>query len=648
MLTKFYFHQTSVIKRTMTCLNCALLTLMIGACTTTNPPKMSEAHLKPVKTVNKDIPAFSRLPVLPAPVAAPKLETYTVVVNEVPVKELLFSVARDAKINVDIHSGIEGIVTLNAVDQTLPQILDRISRQVDLRYQLEGPNLVVSPDLAYWRLYHVDYVNMSRDSTSEVNVATQIATTGGSVAGGGSAGDAGNKSNTNVKNISNNHFWSLLIGNIQSILQNEKQAADKKERQVKQEQAVQSQAAGAAAPGLAGVVASTIASAVSATPTETTTEATGAGESEQMSPVVANPVSGVINVYATQRQHQQVQSFIDKVMVNAQRQVLIEMTIVEVELSDSYQAGVDWSRLARAGGGGPSLSQQMLGTNLANAPVLSLGYANATSAAGNIAATLKLLEAFGNVKVLSSPKIMALNNQTALLKVVDETVYFTVTQETSQADGTIDRTITSEVHTVPVGLVMSVMPQINDNNQVTLNIRPTISRITSFKEDPLPNILKSDFQNLIPQIQVREMESLLQVNDGQTIVMGGLMQNKFQKDRNGVPGLSDLPYVGDVFSYRNEKVTKTELVLFLKPTVIKNGGLNLDMEPYNRYLESDSGPISDAGKIDNADRENIAEPNNNANNAPNHNNSSRNTIDVNKISLNKQSEHLIVEESNPQ
>ena len=556
----------------------ALLTIAVAGCAASNPPKMSGAHLKPIAPRDKHIPQATQLPVLPPPKAAPKQETYTVVVNDVPVKELLFSVARDAKLNVDIHPGISGNVTLNAVNQTLPQILARIAKQVDLRYELDGPNLSVSPDFPYWRLYHVDYVNMSRESTSEVSVATQVATTGGSVAGG-SSGSNGNKSNTTVKNVSNNHFWDLLISNIQNILGDNQQ-----------DESAQDTPAASATPAPA---TSATASAAAATVTASSEAAPMAAPATA---VVANPVAGVINVLATQRQHEQVQAFLDQVMVNARRQVLIEMTIVEVELSDSYQAGVDWSRLQSVNGAGPNIVSSMLGTNLSTPPVFSLGYENASSSVGNISAMIKMLETFGHVKVLSSPKIMALNNQTALLKVVDESVYFTVTQETTQTEGQPSlTTFTSAVHTVPVGLVMSVMPQINENDQVTLNVRPTISRITSFKEDPVPKLMKIDFENLVPQIQVREMESLIQVSNGQTIVMGGLMQNKVQKDRNSVPGLSDVPIAGDLFSYRNQQMVKTELVLFLRPTIIRNGGIDMDLSQYNRFLpEAESRAPSSA------------------------------------------------------
>ena len=190
-----------------------------------------------------------------------------------------------------------------------------------------------------------------------------------------------------------------------------------------------------------------------------------------------------------------------------------------------------------------------------------------------IQATIKMLQQFGDTKVLSSPKIMALNNQTALLKVVNEEVYFTVELDIREATRDIPerRTFTSELHTVPIGLIMSVTPQISDRGYVSLNIRPTISRITGFAVDPAPRLAGAEFDNLIPEIQVREIESLLQILDRRTVVLGGLMQNERISEKDGVPGLARIPGVGKVFSYTRDKLVKTELVIFLKPTIVTNG-----------------------------------------------------------------------------
>jgi general secretion pathway protein D len=204
-------------------------------------------------------------------------------------------------------------------------------------------------------------------------------------------------------------------------------------------------------------------------------------------------------------------------------------------------------------------------------------YNNFDADGSGFSAAVKMLQQFGNTKVLSSPRIMALNNQTALLKVVDERVYFNLEQETIEGtDNNNPRTIvTSEVKTVPVGFVMSVTPQINGNGNVSLNVRPTITRILGFVEDPAPQFIEggAEIQNLVPELHVNEIESLLEVADGQTVVIGGLMTDEVSKDRDEIPLLGRLPGIGNLFSYRDESVVKSELVLFLRPTVIRGAGV---------------------------------------------------------------------------
>lgn len=161
---------------------------LIAGCGTVQQFDPAPEHLKSIEG-DRMIPApVTQLLAPPAPVAQPVQETYTLVVTDVPVREVLFALARDAAINVDIAGNIEGNVTLNAVNQTLPQILERISRQVSLRHKIDNGTLVVMPDTPYWQNYRVDYVNLARGSEGKVTVATQVASTGGSVSEDSNAG----------------------------------------------------------------------------------------------------------------------------------------------------------------------------------------------------------------------------------------------------------------------------------------------------------------------------------------------------------------------------------------------------------------------------------------------------------------------------
>jgi general secretion pathway protein D len=536
---------------------------------------------------------------VPPPRPAVKQQTYSVVVNEVPVKDLLLALARDTKQNIDIHPGLVGLVSLNAINETLPAILERLTKQVNMRYRLEGNTLVVSPDTAFVKTYRVNYVNMARDTTSTIGVSGELSTT--AAAGGSSSG-----SSTVVKSVSNNNFWEQIRDNIRAILNStrlqslnaearaERLAMVKQEQELRVKQLEAASRAGQGAPALATSVAG------------------GGASGQQQSSllpddVIVNSVSGTVTVNATERQHQLVQQHIDSIVNAMQRQVLIEATIVEVSLSDAYQGGIDWSRLRDAGFGGFNITQSLLGGFGAAAVAagatagnaLTIGYANPTTGFGNISGTVKLLQEFGNTRVLSSPKLMALNNQTALLKVVDNIVYFEIkAQTTTSTTGPSLTTFDTTAKTVAVGVVMGVTPQINEDGRVSLIVRPTITRLRPeqrFVNDPNPSLCNETRTNCIanpvPQVQVREMESVLQVGSGQTVVLGGLMQDDVQRSREQIPGADAAGGFGELLRFRNERASKTELVIFLRPTVVTNPSLDSDeLKFFQRFLPRPDAP----------------------------------------------------------
>ena len=552
-------------------ISCCVFLMSCG----TQPVTPSSGHIKEMARTNNSIPEPVRQSAsVTAPKPTPKVETYSVSVYKVGVQSLLFALARDAKLNVDIHPGITGEVTLNALDQTLPQLLTRIAKQVDMRFELDGPNLVVLPDAPFLRNYKIDYVNVARDTSSTVSIATQISTTGGSAAGGGSGN---NNSTTSVSNTSNNRFWITLVENIKDTLRETDKVITEN----------------APAP---------------------TTDINASGASQaaktayrsnfrEAASVIANPETGLIAVRATSRQHEKIQEFLDLVMSSAKRQVLIEATVIEVQLNDQYQQGINWSSLRTSATEGPSVSFGQVGdtalpsginTNTSQG-IFNFNFLKPLTGLGNLAATIQLLESFGKVKVLSSPKISVLNNQTALLKVVDNRVYFTITATTQQATpGTpAITTYTSSLNTVPVGFVMSVTPQIADNEEVTINVRPSISRIIGFVQDPNPALAQAAVPVVsnVPVIQTREMESILKVSSGQIAVMGGLMQDTVNNLKDEVPGASKIPFFGNALSYRNETTNKSELVIFMRPIVVKDASLNGDYKNY-RYLLPNDAPLN--------------------------------------------------------
>jgi general secretion pathway protein D len=440
----------------------------------------------------------------------------------------------------------------------------------------------------------VDYVNINRDTKGFIGAAAEISSTGqAAITGAGgsttttstSGNGANNSSRTSVTSESKNHLWESLIQNLKELL-----AETDKEVIVTRFGSLQDQYSKDKA------VNEKLNNEAGKNDKELRDEQRSEYKTLFAANVIANPETGVISVRATNKQHEKIQEFLDKVLSSAKKQVLIEATIVEVRLNDGFQAGIDWRRLGRAGAGsGFTFSQNLNSDNFttgglterAEGSGLVAGYFNPISPLGDIAASINLLKQFGDTKVLSSPKLMVLNNQTAVLKVVDNLVYFTV--QAQQTPGTVSSqpftTITTTPNTVPVGVVMSVTPQISDANFVNVNVRPTISRaVGRGVQDPNPS-LKNEIPSFIPQIQVREMESILQINSGSTAILGGLMQDEIQRNSDKVPGLSDVPGVGKIFTGRDDANSKTELVIFLRPTVITNASLESDeLASYKQYL----------------------------------------------------------------
>ena len=539
-----------------------LLALLVTGCAEIRPkpaaPPSGHLSAAPAAPLSPIPDVVQQVPFVPPPVSAPAQERYTVVVNDVPVRELLFALARDAKLNIDVGGKISGNVTLNAIDQTLPQILERVARQVQLRYEVTNDTIVISPDDAYLRTYEVGYVNLSRDVDTTVNVATRVATTGDSAVesggggGGGRSGGGGgnNSSSTRLETRSYNRFWDTLRTNVLAILGE---------------------------------------------------SATSGGEAQLSDKVIVNAESGLLTVRATSSQHKMIEEFIDRVLVNARRQVMVEATIVEVSLNDQYQAGVDWNLLLKqSGAAGFTVDQSVLG-KIADGAIdnaissFTFGYTNPALGNNSVTATVRLLHEFGDTKVLSSPRLMVLNNQTAVLKVVEELVYFTlnVTDKDSTTTSQGRTLVQTDVHSVPVGLVMAVTPQVSANSEVTLTVRPTISQKIGDAVDPGPALVTAlrgsndNITNLVPVIRVREMESVLKLVDGQIGVLGGLMQDDMRGGSRDVPGLSRLPILGDMF-FRTEETNKrkTELVVFLRPVVVRDPNINTDLKDYSGVLGS--------------------------------------------------------------
>ena len=360
------------------------------------------------------------LAVLPAPdLTNTRISSglYTVSVNQVAASEVLLALARDTQLDLAINGSIDGQVTMNAVSQPLSVILEKMEQQVPIRYAIKGKSVTVSADVPYIKSYQVDYLNISRHAQSSVSLATQIGSLKTDINDEGLGNPASNGSAMRIQNESENSFWDSLVANIEGIIGDSAQLSD-------------------------------------------TQKAEGGN-------IFVNRESGFVSVRATGKQHKFVESLITRVVESAQRQVLIEATVVEVTLNDSFESGVDWQILDNNDGTAVDFVQLLTGSPAASeatTPETSiLSYRNNNSRLGYVSATIKLLQQFGDVQVLSNPKIIAMNNQPAVLKVVDNRVYFTFEIDRIERENGDDRTVVdSTIHSVPVGCLLYTSPSPRD------------------------------------------------------------------------------------------------------------------------------------------------------------------------------------------
>jgi general secretion pathway protein D len=554
----------------------ALLAALVAACGHT-PPKAPPTHIRADEPrPEADIPPPVQIsPILPKPKPSVRPETYSVVVNNVRLQELLFALARDARLNVDIHPDVSGTVTLNAIDQTLPQLLTRIARQVDMRYEIHGDNLVVMRDSPFLRSYKVDYLSASRNVKMQSTASTQFGT--GGTGTGASTSTTGGTAQIDV--LAENKLWESLVQNVKDILRE----TDKIIPAGAQLAPPAAAAPAPTAPGPLGAPAQAPAVAA-AQPTSTYQEAAS---------VIANRESGILYVRASSKQHEKVLEFLDQVLAGAKRQVLIEATVAEVQLRTDYQRGIEWQRL-RSGVTGIELRQPASAPSTSVTPGFNpnpflIGYA---SAGRNFSVTLRLLEEFGDVRVLSSPRLSVMNNQTAILRVTRDIIYFTLTPSstpiTVSGSGlggvAVQASFTTTPNIAAEGFMMAVLPQINDLDAVVLNVRPTIRRRVDSVRDPNPALQGQTTQNDIPVFETREFDSILRLQSGEIAVLAGLMQDFVQGNDSGIPGIRSIPFIGEALSSRADLSTKTELVIFLRATVIRDPSLDGDFRNFRDQL----------------------------------------------------------------
>ena len=515
---------------------------------------------------------------MPPPKAAKKPDRLITisVTDSVPLRDVLIELARTAKVNLELDPRVKGGVIFSAHQQPLTVVLVHLCDLAGLRCVLQDDFLRVALDEPYSQSYQIDALNLSRRTESEVAISTNVFNadvTSGSGSGGANTGAHGvgdNNSTAKVRNDVTADFWGEIEKNLANIL------------------------------GSAGQIQNPA------------LKDSGVADGR----FSINRQTGLISVFANDRQHRVVTNFINAARRLARAQVLIEARIVEVELGDQFRSGINWRTLFdkgfnAAGRFGPTAA----GAPFVSAATATDGVFTASYNSSDFSSILNLVREFGATRILSAPRLTVMNNQTAVLKVARNEVYFTTSAQfpTTVTTGGVPISgtpvFTSTPRTVPVGLVMTVQPVIDlDSKDVTLTLRPTISRVVDRISDPsiglnaAQNNIASPVDSKIPVLAVRELDSVLRMHSGEVGVMGGLMQDSSINTEKGVPPFDEVPMAGELARARDNNGTVTELVILLRATISDQPKPDsADAALYNKYnhdprplLARENPPAGDA------------------------------------------------------
>jgi general secretion pathway protein D len=519
--------------------------------------------------------------------------------QSVPLRDVLFELAQQADYDLELDPRITGSIIFTARQRPLDEVVERIAKISDLRFNFENDVMRVELDTPYNKIYKVDYLSFIRKTNGKVSNNISV------VAGEGT--DTG--SQFQASSESEADFWGELEQNLSQLLGGSVSGALKTSRTPRITATAQNpnvQPVAPTAPDAAGNVQVSAPQAnlqVDSLPVEEEEQAPGSDSAEgddNGATFTINKQAGIINVYANEKGHKLVENYLKILRKAVTSQVLIEAKVLEVQLNDEFQTGIDWrlldggdliagfsstasnSALNALSAANLAINPSTLVAAPASVPGADMRFATGKSlvlgAAGNdLDALIRAVSGFGTVKALASPRLTVINNQSAVLNVATNQVFFDVDIDVTTEDGVAQVDISSDAKSVPEGVLVNVQPSINlDNNTISMSVRPTITRIVGTQADPAVQYITASadppitgVESLVPELNVQEIDSVIQVRSGQAVIMGGLLQDRSVVSQTGIPGLSEAPVLGALFRNNTNIVTKTELVIFLKATILE-------------------------------------------------------------------------------
>jgi len=493
----------------------------------------------------------------------PLEERFSLTFDNVPASQFFIAIVSGTRYNMLVHPEVAGTISVNLKDVTLFEALDSIRELYGYDYKVEGTRIFIKPLTVQSRVFHVNYMTGVRKGSSDIRVtsgsvnnspAGSTAPGAGTISGVtptlGSGSTSQSLDTSRINTSSTSDFWSELKTSLEAIV----------------------------------------------------------GSTKDGRSVVISPQSGVIVVRAMPDELRNVADYLKATQISMDRQVILEAKILEVQLNDNFQSGINWASFASFRGntlnrnsigfaspgstlaplspdGAPSSMSSNIGSGAVGVPGFLAtpgAVLGATSQAvgslfglafqtSNFAALISFLESQGTVHVLSSPRIATMNNQKAVLKIgTDELFVTNVLPTTNTVTGSVTN-ITAPSVTLQSyfsGVVLDVTPQIDERGNIILHIRPSVSQVTSVNKSIDVGGARP-FNLPVPSSNTSETDSVVRGRDGHIIAIGGLMRQSSTSDRSQVPGAGDVPVVGALFRNTNQVMQKRELVILLKPTIIE-------------------------------------------------------------------------------